>query len=251
MSSVVAAPSTPEVEIEYPESDGQPMADNSKQLFWILHLVANLEVLFGLREDVYVCGNMAWLPKERHSWVVQAPDVFVVFGRPKGHRTSYKQWEEGDVPLTVVFEILSPKNTPGEMAGKVLFYEQYGVEECYVFDPDSNELQAYVRATAALTPRHPRERFTSSRLGITFDRSDKAKDMVVRFPDGSPFLTALERERLRLDEKTRADAAEERANDQKRRADRLAELTRKVLAAQADAQELQELQTLLSPPPSP
>jgi Uma2 family endonuclease len=40
------------------------------------------------------------------------------FGRPKGHCPSWKQWEEGGVPMTVVFEVLSPSDTPTEMMDK-------------------------------------------------------------------------------------------------------------------------------------
>jgi Uma2 family endonuclease len=41
----------------------------------------------------------------------QAPDTMVVFGRPKGDRGSYKQWQEENIPPQVVFEFLSPSNT--------------------------------------------------------------------------------------------------------------------------------------------
>jgi len=36
----------------------------------------------------------------------------------------------------VVFEVLSPSNTQQEMADKRAFYEEHGVEEYYVYDPD-------------------------------------------------------------------------------------------------------------------
>jgi Uma2 family endonuclease len=45
-----------------------------------------------------------------------APDVMVVFGRPKGERRSYRQWQEGNIAPQVVFEILSSGNTLKEMA---------------------------------------------------------------------------------------------------------------------------------------
>ena len=53
----------------------------------------------------------------------------MAFGRPKGKRGSYRQWEEAGVPLTVVFEILPPGNTVTEMDRKYIFYEEYGVED--------------------------------------------------------------------------------------------------------------------------
>jgi hypothetical protein len=45
----------------------------------------------------------------------------VAFGHPKGYRGSYKQWEENNVAPQAVFEVLSPGNSPAEMALKVQF----------------------------------------------------------------------------------------------------------------------------------
>ena len=89
--------------------------------------------------------NHLWYPVEGHPEIRIAPDVYVVFGRPKGHRGSYQQWEEDNVPLTVVFEVLSPGNTYPEMDVKHAFYEEHGVEEYYVYDPESNPLSVFVR----------------------------------------------------------------------------------------------------------
>src|SRR5262249_50347025 len=122
--------------VEYPDSDGKPMADNTKQARWIVVLFGNLAALFRARDDVVVACDLFWYPVEGSPEVRVAPDVLVVFGRPKGDRGSYKQWEEGGVPLTVVFEILSPGNTWTEMDDKYAFYEEHGVEEYYVYDPD-------------------------------------------------------------------------------------------------------------------
>src|SRR5262245_33400981 len=99
--------------IVYPESDGKPLAENTKQLRWIVVLYGNLAALF--RDAVvFVAGDLFWYPVEGRPDIKEAPDVLVVFGRPRGDRRSYKQWEEGDVPVTVVFEILSPSNTVRE-----------------------------------------------------------------------------------------------------------------------------------------
>jgi Uma2 family endonuclease len=46
----------------------------------------------------------------------------VAFGRPKGYRGSYKQWEGDNIPPQVVFEVLSPGNSPAEMDLKFQFY---------------------------------------------------------------------------------------------------------------------------------
>lgn len=49
------------------------------------------------------------------------------------------------MPLTVAFEIRSPGNDDDEMARKYYFYDEYGVEEYYVYDPDTNKLEIFVR----------------------------------------------------------------------------------------------------------
>src|SRR5262245_18078086 len=88
--------------IVYPESDGLPMADNSRQFRWIVVIYGNLADLFQEVADVYVIGNMFWYPVEGEPDLRQAPDVMVIFGRPKGDRRSYRQWEENHVPVQVV-----------------------------------------------------------------------------------------------------------------------------------------------------
>lgn len=45
-----------------------------------------------------------------------------------------------------MFEILSPSNRPAEMAKNLLFYQRYGVEEYYIYDPDKIELTGLVRS---------------------------------------------------------------------------------------------------------
>ena len=212
----------------YPESDGLPMADNSRQFCWIFVIYGNLAALFRDANDVLVGGNMFWYPVEGHPEIVQAPDVFVVFGRPKGHRGSYQQWKEAHISMTVVFEILSPKNTHIEMVEKLLFYEDHGVEEYYIYDPETNRLLIYLRRGTTLVRFRVVEGFASPRLGIRFDFS--GPEMVVLGPNGKRFLTFEELMAER-------DQAQQRAI-------RLAELSRKARRQQASAEELAELERL-------
>jgi Uma2 family endonuclease len=248
---------TPASAIVYPESDGKPMADNTKQFRWIQVLHGNIAALYHDREDVFVAGDLLCYPREGHPEINIAPDVLVVFGRPRGDRRSYKQWEEGGVPLTVAFEVLSPNNTVPEMARKFDFYEENGIEEYYVYDPDSNYLQVFVRRGEVLVRVRKPDGFISPRLGIRFDLS--GPEMAVFYPDGRRFLTfeeleaahaqavqqAKDAEQRAKDAEQRARNAEQRAEDVQRRAARLAELTRRALRQQATADELQELQQLL------
>jgi Uma2 family endonuclease len=197
----------PPEDIHYPDSDGKPLADNTKQLDWIMLLTGNLKILFEPDPKVFVSSDQLWYPVRGRPDIRQAPDVYVVFGRPKGHRGSWKQWEELDTPMTVVFEILSPGNSPEEMVEKFHFYDDYGVEEYYTYDPDDNDFRIYIRGRATLVPRHPiHRRFTSPRLGVPFDWS--GNELKVLYPDGRPFLSMIELDQERIREATARQQAE-------------------------------------------
>jgi Uma2 family endonuclease len=212
--------STPEV--IYPESDGKPMADNTKQFRWIVTIKENLEWLFADDPNVFIAGDLLWYPVEGDNKTCQAPDAMVVFGRPKGNslrdsfasRGSYKQWQEDNIPPQVVFEILSPSNTRAEMNRKLLFYDRFGVEEYYLYDPDRNSLNGWLRTDNFLDVIEPINQWVSPRLKIRFEPGEN--DLQVYHPDGTRFLTYTEIAQ-------RAKQAEERAEQAEERAVRLAE----------------------------
>ena len=107
-------------------------------------------MVFRGRPDVFVAGDHLWYPVEGHPEIRMAPDAYVAFGRPKGDRGSYMQWIEGGIAPQVVFEVLSPKNSAAEMQVKLGFYQRYGVEEYYVYDPDRGKLRGYLRQGSRL-----------------------------------------------------------------------------------------------------
>src|SRR5580692_9661934 len=121
--------------IIYPDSDGQPMSENTLQFRWIVTIEGGLDAVFRDDPNVFIAGDLLWYPVEGHPEIRQAHDVMAALGRPKGHRRSYLQWEEGNIAPQVVFEILSPGNRPGEMVRKFKFYDRYRVEEYYIYDP--------------------------------------------------------------------------------------------------------------------
>ena len=73
-------------EIIYPDSDGQPIADNTKQFRWIVTIKENLEILFANFPEVFIAGDLLWYPVEGDNKIRKAPDILAVFGRPKGDR---------------------------------------------------------------------------------------------------------------------------------------------------------------------
>lgn len=65
-----------------------------------------------------------------------------------------------------MFEILSPGNRFTEMLNKLRFYERYGVEECYIYDPDTEALSGYLRADEELGEIEAIAGWVSPRLGV-------------------------------------------------------------------------------------
>ena len=203
----------------YPDSDGKPMADNTKQFRWIVVIQQNLEWLFADNPNVFVAGDLLWYPVEGDNKKCTAPDVMVVLGRPKGDRGSYKQWEEDNLPPQVVFEILSPGNTRAEMNRKLLFYDRFGVDEYYLYDPDRNELSGWLRQEGFLDLIEQMADWVSPQLQIRFDLSED--ELQIFRPDGQRFLSYVEIAQQAETERQRAEEAEERAN---RLAERLREM---------------------------
>ncbi|MBD2652311.1 Uma2 family endonuclease [Synechocystis sp. FACHB-383] len=199
--------------IIYADSDGQPMADNTEQFQWIVLLKENLECLFAQDANIFVAGDLLWYPVEGHPEIRVAPDAMVALGRPKGKRGSYRQWEEDNTAPQVVFEILSPGNRAKEMIRKLQFYERYGVNEYYVYDPDDNELTGLQRGENGLEMIETIEDWTSPLLGIRFLLTPDTLE--IYYPDGRKFLTTVEFNQEMAKEK-------QRANEEQQRADRLA-----------------------------
>ena len=213
-------------QIDYPDSDGQPMADNTKQFRWIVVIKENLELLFVDEPEVFVAGDLLWYPVEGNNTLRQAPDVMVVMGRPKGDRGSYRQWQEDNMPPQVVFEILSPGNRFGEMLRKLGFYDRYGVEEYYIYDPDKLELTGLQRGEADLQVIEEMNGWVSPRLQIRFQMTDGGLE--IYRPDGQRFLTYSELGQQLEQARQQADQERERADQERQRAERLAEQLRAV-----------------------
>ena len=91
-------------EIDYPDTDGEPMADSDQQLTAIMYLVTVLKNWFLEDVNVYVAGNLLiyYIEGFLNSF---APDVLVVFGANGNHpRRSWKTWEEGGALPSFVLE---------------------------------------------------------------------------------------------------------------------------------------------------
>ncbi len=120
-------PTPTQPEVIYPDDDGLPMSNHTEQFRWIVIIKENLELLFAKSTEVFVAGDLLWYPVEGDNTIRQAPDVMVVFGRPKGRRGSYQQWLENHIVPQVVFEILSPGNRRLEMVNRADVEAEYQI----------------------------------------------------------------------------------------------------------------------------
>lgn len=123
----------------YPESDGKPMAETDVHRNLLTDLVFTLENHFRRQSDVYVSGNLLVYYVEGNPAKCFAPDVFVVRGVPKGQRRIYKLWEEGVAPQ-VVIELTSRKTSREDLQTKWKLYQELGVQEYFIFDPEYDYL---------------------------------------------------------------------------------------------------------------
>lgn len=130
--------------IDYPDSDGLPMAENESQFWPILYVGSALDRYYQDRDDVYVVGNLLLYyqegnPREGDFGKSVSPDLMVVLGAPKHVRSSYRLWEEPKAP-DFVLEIASESTYRTDRGEKRDIYAGMGVSEYWQYDPVGNYL---------------------------------------------------------------------------------------------------------------
>ena len=136
MARVAVVPET----IDYPDSDGLPMAENESQFWPILYVGSALDRYYQDRNDVYVVGNLLLYYQEGDRSKVVSPDLMVVFGASKRIRSSYLLWQEPKAP-DFVLEIASESTYRGDQSEKRDIYADMGVLEYWQCDPVGDYLK--------------------------------------------------------------------------------------------------------------
>ena len=111
------------------------------------------------------------------------------------------------VPLELIFEILSSGNRLAEMTAKFEFYDRYGVEEYYIYDPGRVDFTGWIRVTDRLQGISDISGWISPRLGIKFELRD---ELEIYTPTGELFLSSVEMSQQMEQERVRADLAEQK-----------------------------------------
>lgn len=126
--------------VEYPSSDGKPVAESDFQLTVLTYAREALRTHFRAREDVYVAANLLIYYQEGGVDIRVAPDVFVVVGASSHERSSYLLWQEPKAPDWVL-EITSRSTRADDQGRKRELYRRLGVAEYWQYDPTGDYLR--------------------------------------------------------------------------------------------------------------
>jgi hypothetical protein len=127
-------------QVDYPSSDGRPMAESDYQRTPLTYAVDRLRHHFRNRDDVYVSGNLLIYYEEGNVGARVAPDVFVVVGAPNRDRSSYLLWKEPKGP-DFVLEITSRRTYREDQGRKRELYRSLRVQEYWQYDPTQDYLR--------------------------------------------------------------------------------------------------------------
>ena len=230
----------PPATVEYPSSDGRPLAENDAQLAAILYGISVLRTRYAGRGDVYVSGDLLIYYEEGNPRVSVAPDVFVVFGVEDRMRMSYKVWEEGKGP-DFVLEVASPGTWREDVGPKREVYARLRVREYWLYDPLGEHLTPELQGYRLVDGKYERQPLVESLDGRLALRSEtlgldlwvKGGEMRFRDPEtGLNLLSHREEHATRRQEAVARQAAEARAE-------------REAVARQAAEARVAELEALI------
>jgi Uma2 family endonuclease len=127
--------------LDYPTSDGKPMAETDWHRDLMMVLIQTLSAYYAAEPMVYVSGNLLVFYKPGNRRRHLSPDVFVVKGVGKHQRPNYLIWEEGKGP-EVVIELTSQSTREEDVEDKYeLYQDTLCVPEYFLFDPLGDYLQ--------------------------------------------------------------------------------------------------------------
>ena len=112
---MVAQIPTP-TQIEYPDSDGKPMSDNTKQFRWIVTIQGGLDAQYLDDPNVFVAGNLLWYP-------VAPAGAYELHVTVKGDLTQFA-------------DLVTPINLPYEYQEALLFNLGVRLRLSYQLPPD-------------------------------------------------------------------------------------------------------------------
>ena len=214
-------------EINYPETDGKPMAESTLQFQWLTLIKFGLEATFREDENVFVCRRPVLVPGRRLSWYLLCPGCDGSAGATQRTPGFLHAVERRQHPAAGRHRNYFQRQPLWRNDEKIQVYERYGVQEYYIYDPERNELEGWLRENDELQPVSDVDHFLSPLLRIRFERTEDILNLY--HPDGKPFVSYLEifdkNEQYVAQlaaQQELLQAESERANAEKTRADKLA-----------------------------
>jgi Uma2 family endonuclease len=122
-----------ERQIEYPTSDGQPMAETLEHQQVMIDLIEGLRQRYAGVPGAWVAGNFFLCYERGNPRAHLAPDVMVAKGLDQRFRPNYLLWEEK--PPSLIVEVTSRSTRREDLGKKKSLYERFGTEEYVLYDP--------------------------------------------------------------------------------------------------------------------
>lgn len=211
--------------IEYPESDGLPMGETDLHIHWMMRISDILKRRYR-GQRVYVASDLLVYYREGFPSRYVVPDNFVVLDCDPAMRRVFKVWEEQRVP-NVVFEVTSRSTSRNDLVTKLSLYEELGVEEYFLYDPEAEYLDPSLQGHRLVNGQYePIElvggRLRSRVLGTELELVDG--DLVlIDTESGQECLTGEESERLMREHGRQMLEQEQKMREQERAARLVAE----------------------------
>jgi Uma2 family endonuclease len=150
--------------IEYPTSDGRPMAETDIHRDLMLDLITSLDDWYVPDPMIYVSGNLLVFYRRGNKRRHLAPDVFVVRGVSKRRRDNYLIWEEGKSPEAVI-ELTSASTCNEDVKYKFdLYQDELKVNEYFLFDPYEEYLEPSLQGFRLVDGEFQPIQFVNGRL---------------------------------------------------------------------------------------
>jgi len=123
--------------IDYPESDGEPMAETDAHRDEMAAFIETLKWHFRADVNVYVSGNNFFYYEEGNPKACASFDTYVVKGVEARQRRVFKLWEERKVP-DFVMEMSSRSTWLEDIGNKKALCAGLGVREYFLYDPEAD-----------------------------------------------------------------------------------------------------------------
>jgi Uma2 family endonuclease len=207
------------LEVEYPETDGQPMGETDLHRKWMFRIIDLLEHHYR-GQRVYVTGDLLFYYEEGNPSRFVVPDAMVVKDCDPVLRRTFKLWEENRLP-SAVFETTSKYTKRDDSVYKPQLYEKLRIPEYFLYDPTSDYLRPALQGYRLEGTHYARiepdasGRLLCSELGLWL-RLEDAELVMVDCQSGQRLLTEAEDEHA---EREAAEAAREAAETERKAAE--------------------------------